>query len=32
MVNLDEVVRIVRAIILVDVSSLELLWLDDLPE
>jgi hypothetical protein len=32
MVDLDEVIGITGAIILVDVSSLELLWLDDLPE
>jgi hypothetical protein len=32
MVDLDELLRIARAIILVDVSDLELLWLDNLPE
>jgi hypothetical protein len=32
MVDLDELLRIARAIILVDVSDLELLWPDNLPE
>jgi hypothetical protein len=32
MVDLDKLLEIARSIILVDVSSLELLWLDNLPE
>jgi hypothetical protein len=32
MVDLDEFLRIVGAIILVDVSGLELIWPDNLPE
>jgi hypothetical protein len=32
MVDLDELFRIAGAIILVDVSGLELLWLGNLPE
>jgi hypothetical protein len=32
MVDLDELLGIVGAIILVDVSGLELLWPDNLPE
>jgi hypothetical protein len=32
MVDLDKLLGIARSIILVDVSSLELLWLDNLPE
>jgi hypothetical protein len=32
MVDLDELLRIVEAIILVDVSGLELFWSDNLPE
>jgi hypothetical protein len=32
MIDLDELFRIARPVILVDVSGLELLWLDNLPE
>jgi hypothetical protein len=32
MINLDELFRIARPIILVDVPSLEFLWSDTLPE
>jgi hypothetical protein len=32
MVDLDELFRIARAIIVIDVSGLELLWSDNLPE
>jgi hypothetical protein len=32
MVDLDELLRIVGAIILVDMPDLEFIWLDNLPE
>jgi hypothetical protein len=31
-IDLDELLRIIGPVILVDVSSLEFLWLDNLPE